>query len=91
MKGDYTSIKADVAELAQGVARMSGFMEHQLKIWADDPESEHFDPDWNVSFEHRDARQIVHNLQVIQGMLWHLANEPSAAEAFIRTHDETPK
>lgn len=83
---DFRNIKADCTEVADALEPAVSFLERQLSIWEDDPESTYFDPDWTVNLDHQDVQKIVTLLRNIRGIIWHLGNNPEAVAFLVRQH-----
>jgi hypothetical protein len=82
MTGDYSNILADCANVATALKRTTAYLQRHHDLCND---GEH-DPFWSVMLDHAEVERLMTFLDGVHGLLWHLGNEPRAAEALLIAH-----
>lgn len=82
MRSDYASILSDCANAATALKRATAYLQAEHDLCND---GEH-DPDWSVMLDHAEVERLMAFLDGVHGLLWHLGNEPRAAEALASQH-----
>lgn len=83
---DFTQIKTDCEQVADGIEKLVVFMERNRDLYADDPDSAYYDPDWVVCYTQDEHARLLTSLNSIRGLVWHLAHNPEAAAHLIQAH-----
>ena len=80
----FPSIKADAARTADDLERVVAYLKREYRL-ADDGD---YNPEWEVSLEHKRVAELIEGLASIRGLLWHLGRNPEAAAALVEQHAE---
>ena len=79
---DFPQIKADAAKSADDLERVVAYLKREYRLFDDSD----YNPEWEVSLEHKRVAELIEGLTGIRGLLWHLGRNPEAAAALVEQH-----
>jgi hypothetical protein len=79
---EYGNVRADVVNVTHALEHITEKLRREQALSDDGTHN----PDWEVHVDHRVIERLLTFLGGVRGLLWHLGNEPRAAEALLIAH-----